>query len=65
VLFETKGTIEGRIVQPHGEHGFGYDPIFLFPPYGRTLASVSREDKLQVAHRGKAFRSVADWLTAR
>jgi XTP/dITP diphosphohydrolase len=63
ILFETRGTIEGEIAQaPAGEGGFGYDPIFFFPPYGRTLAEVSRQDKLLVAHRGKAFRQLAEWL---
>jgi XTP/dITP diphosphohydrolase len=63
ILFETQGTIEGEIANaPAGVEGFGYDPIFLFPPYGRTLAEVSRDDKLRVAHRGKAFRQLAEWL---
>src|SRR5215831_2799259 len=39
VIFETRGTVEGRIApEPHGAGGFGYDPIFFYPPYGRTLA---------------------------
>ena len=63
VVFETTGTIEGEISQTaRGAGGFGYDPIFHYPPYGRTLAEVSEEDKLRVAHRGKAFRQLADWL---
>lgn len=63
VVFETTGVIEGEIsVEPRGTRGFGYDPIFLYPPYGRTLAEVSDEDKLRVAHRGQAFRSLRAWL---
>ena len=63
VIFETSGTIEGEIADaPHGDGGFGYDPIFFYPPYHATLAEVSQGAKLQVAHRGQAFRHLADWL---
>ena len=47
---------------PAGSGGFGYDPIFLFPAYGKTLAEVSDDEKLRVAHRGHAFRALAAWL---
>jgi XTP/dITP diphosphohydrolase len=63
VLFEATGTIEGTIARvPAGSGGFGYDPIFYYPPYDATLAEVNREAKLRVAHRGQAFRAVAEWL---
>ena len=63
VVFETQGIVEGEIAAaPRGSHGFGYDPIFHFPAYGGTLAEVSEKDKLRVAHRGQAFRALADWL---
>ena len=63
VLFETRGTIEGVIArEAKGGAGFGYDPIFEYPPFGKTLAEVSEPDKLAVAHRGHAFRSLARWL---
>ena len=63
VLFETRGTIEGVIArEAKGGAGFGYDPIFEYPPFGRTLAEVSERDKLAVAHRGHAFRALARWL---
>jgi XTP/dITP diphosphohydrolase len=63
ILFETVGTIEGEIADaPLGSGGFGYDPIFFYPPYGMTLAQVSADAKLAVAHRGEAFRAVAVWL---
>jgi XTP/dITP diphosphohydrolase len=66
VVFETTGTIEGTIApEPRGTNGFGYDPIFLYPPYGRTLAEVSDAEKLEVAHRGNAFRSLRQWLASR
>lgn len=65
VVFETEGTVEGEIAEaPSGTSGFGYDPIFYFPPYGSTLAEVSEEDKLRVAHRGEAFRAFRSWLLA-
>jgi XTP/dITP diphosphohydrolase len=64
ILFEATGVVEGLIArEPSGSHGFGYDPIFYYPPFGRTLADVSEQDKLSVAHRGRAFRAVAFWLT--
>ncbi len=63
VRFETAGVVEGLIAQsPAGGGGFGYDPIFVYPPYGRTLAEVSQAEKLAVAHRGQAFRALAVWL---
>jgi XTP/dITP diphosphohydrolase len=63
VVFTTTGTIEGEIADaPHGDGGFGYDPIFYYPPYGLTLAEVPQPDKLAVAHRGQAFRALAQWL---
>ena len=66
VLFETRGTIEGLIArEARGGAGFGYDPIFEYPPFGKTLAEVSEADKLAVAHRGHAFRPLAVWLSRR
>lgn len=66
VVFEAAGTIEGRIAErPAGEGGFGYDPIFFYPPYGCTLAEVSAERKAAVSHRGKAFRKLAGFLASR
>lgn len=63
VVFETTGTVEGEISpEPRGTHGFGYDPIFFFPPYGCTLAEVEGAKKAAVSHRGKAFRQLRTWL---
>lgn len=62
VVYRTIGLVEGEITQAAGTAGFGYDPIFYFPPYGRTLAQVPEADKLAVAHRGQAFRQFAEWL---
>ena len=66
VLYETQGIVEGEIAPaPDGDRGFGYDPIFYYPPYGKTLAAVTEDEKLRVAHRGSAFRKLADWLAIR
>jgi XTP/dITP diphosphohydrolase len=55
-LFTCTATVEGEIAAaPAGDHGFGYDPIFFYPPYGATLAEVAPDRKLAVSHRGKAF----------
>jgi XTP/dITP diphosphohydrolase len=63
IIYEARGTVEGEIArEARGSGGFGYDPIFYFPPYGSTLAEVIEEAKLAVAHRGKAFRALASWL---
>lgn len=62
-LFQSRGAIEGEIVEaPRGTRGFGYDPIFWYPPYRKTLGEVEGAEKLAVAHRGKAFRALRDWL---
>jgi len=65
ILFEATGTVEGEIApEPRGSHGFGYDPIFFYPPYGCTLGEVEGEKKAAVSHRGRAFRQLRDWLTS-
>jgi XTP/dITP diphosphohydrolase len=64
VLFEARGVVEGQIViPPRGTGGFGYDPVFFHPPYGRTLAEVSAAEKAAVSHRGKAFGALRHFLT--
>jgi len=63
VLFESRGTVEGEIAPaPRGDGGFGYDPIFFYPPFGCTLAEVGAR-KGTISHRGAAFRQLRDWLT--
>ncbi len=62
-LFACEATVEGEIApEPKGTNGFGYDPIFFYPPYGCTLGQVDDLKKLAVAHRGKAFRQFRAWL---
>jgi XTP/dITP diphosphohydrolase len=66
IAFETTGTVEGLIAEaPAGARGFGYDPIFYYPPYRATLAEVGDQEKLAVAHRGHAFRALATWIRTR
>lgn len=53
----------GRILtQPHGEGGFGYDPVFYYEPHGRTFAEMSQHEKSEVSHRGRAFRQLVQWI---
>ncbi|MEZ5287820.1 MAG: RdgB/HAM1 family non-canonical purine NTP pyrophosphatase [Vicinamibacterales bacterium] len=59
ILYESEASIEGCIAAaPAGEHGFGYDPIFVYPPLGRTTAAMTTEDKSAVSHRARAFRDL-------
>lgn len=54
-----RGTIEGIIgYEERGENGFGYDPIFFFPEYGKTTAELSPEEKNQISHRGRALELI-------
>jgi XTP/dITP diphosphohydrolase len=58
ILFETEGSVEGRIApEPKGDRGFGYDPIFFYPPFGLTLAEAG-DRKAAVSHRAMAIRSL-------
>ena len=64
ILFEVRGIVEGTIApEPRGEGGFGYDPIFYYPPFGTTLAEMPGR-KGEVSHRARAFRSLRAHLEA-
>jgi XTP/dITP diphosphohydrolase len=55
----VEGVAEGVIAEaPRGSHGFGYDPVFFYPPLGRTFAELSGEEKARVSHRGLALAAV-------
>lgn len=59
----TRGTIEGQIgYEERGSHGFGYDPIFYVPRFGRTTAELTEEEKNQISHRGMALRMMKEEL---
>lgn len=63
VLFQATESVEGRIAdEARGANGFGYDPIFFYPPFGRTFGEVSRQQKDSVSHRGKAFARLREFL---
>lgn len=60
----TAGECAGELTYaPRGENGFGYDPIFFMPCFGRTLAEVTAEEKNGVSHRGRALRAMKEKLT--
>ncbi|MGB7435949.1 MAG: RdgB/HAM1 family non-canonical purine NTP pyrophosphatase [Candidatus Acidiferrum sp.] len=62
-LAVVSGKVDGEILeQPRGVGGFGYDPIFYFPPLEKSFAEVNPEEKNQHSHRGKAFRRLIEIL---
>lgn len=62
-VYFTEGICQGEIIsQERGEHGFGYDPIFLLPQYGRTMAELSMEEKNLISHRARAVRAALPLL---
>ena len=56
---ECKGTI---IHEPRGEHGFGYDPLFLVPEYNKTFSEITPEEKNKISHRSRALRKLLEIL---
>ena len=63
VLLETQGTLEGVIAaKPAGAGGFGYDPVFLVPHSGRTVAQLGDQEKNAISHRGNAMRRLKPLL---
>ena len=60
-VIQARGEIHGELLrEPRGENGFGYDPIFYYPPFGMTTAEMSPEDKNRVSHRGVALKVFYD-----
>ncbi|MCK9492854.1 MAG: RdgB/HAM1 family non-canonical purine NTP pyrophosphatase [Acholeplasmataceae bacterium] len=56
-----EGTLKGKITeQLIGRNGFGYDPVFYVPEIGKTLAELTKEEKLKVSHRGKALEKLKE-----
>ncbi|GBC85980.1 dITP/XTP pyrophosphatase [bacterium HR11] len=65
ILWETEVRVEGQIAEaPRGSGGFGYDPIFLYLPLGKTFAELTVEEKNAVSHRGRALRAWLEFLQA-
>lgn len=61
--FQVQAAIEGRIgYEQKGEGGFGYDPIFYVPEFGKTTAEMTAEEKNRVSHRGKALEQMKEVL---
>ena len=62
-VIQARGEIHGMLTrEPRGENGFGYDPIFYYPPYGKTTAEASAEEKNKVSHRAVALNVFYDKL---
>lgn len=62
-VIQARGEIHGELTrEPRGENGFGYDPIFYYPPYGKTTAEMDPEEKNAVSHRGNALRVLNEKL---
>ena len=60
---QARGEIHGELLRaPVGENGFGYDPIFYYPPAGKSTAEMSPEEKNQVSHRANALNVFYDKL---
>ncbi len=66
LLATFRGVVEGRIVDaPRGPHGFGYDPLFFYPPFDCTFGEAGGERKLTVSHRARALQQMVRWLLDR
>jgi XTP/dITP diphosphohydrolase len=62
-VFTGRGEVEGTLLrQPQGETGFGYDPMFFYPPLKRSFAELTAQEKLAVSHRGKAMAELLRFL---
>ena len=58
-----RGEVEGSLTEaPRGANGFGYDPLFFYPPFGCTFGEVPLERKMTVSHRAKALRAMLEHL---
>ena len=65
VLGTFEGSAEGRILDsPAGKGGFGYDPLFFYPPLGKSFAELAAKTKWEHSHRGKAFRAMLEMLSS-
>ncbi len=61
----VEGVAEGVLLEsPREEGGFGYDPLFFYPPLGQSFAELAPEEKNRVSHRARAFAQARDWLVS-
>ncbi len=59
----VEGVCEGEILdKPTGDKGFGYDPVFYYPPLEKTFAEMNTEEKNRISHRGLALQNIRDYL---
>lgn len=66
LLGTFRGAVEGLLVdEPRGEHGFGYDPHFFYPPFNATFGETAPARKMDVSHRGQALRAMLGWCRRR
>ncbi|BDC51515.1 non-canonical purine NTP pyrophosphatase [Bryobacterales bacterium F-183] len=64
-ILTVRGAVEGQIIDaPKGPHGFGYDPLFYYPPFGCTFGEADATRKHEVSHRAQAFRLLLDRIRA-
>jgi XTP/dITP diphosphohydrolase len=64
VIETFQGTVEGEILRaPRGKNGFGYDPLFFYPPFKKSFAEIEAREKFRVSHRGQALRKLFEYLT--
>lgn len=58
-----RGEVEGLVLRRHsGRNGFGYDPLFHYPPLGKSFGHLPADVKWEHSHRGRAYRSMLEWL---
>jgi XTP/dITP diphosphohydrolase len=58
-----RGEVEGRLLEaPRGDNGFGYDPLFFYPPFNCTFGQAPLDRKMEVSHRAQALRRLSDYL---
>lgn len=64
-LIQTfRGEVEGELLhEVRGSNGFGYDPLFYYPPFGSSFGEVSGEQKMQVSHRARALRAMKSFIS--
>jgi XTP/dITP diphosphohydrolase len=63
ILFQAEEHVDGFIAEaPRGPNGFGYDPVFFYPPFGKTFGEVRGPEKDRVSHRGKSFARLREFL---